>query len=226
MSNAKKQAEKLGTELRFYGNQTFRAVEQDGEKIIEGHPAVFNRATDIGGWFQEIIERGAFDGADMKDVPLFVNHDDDDIPLARSRNNNGNSTMTLSIDDTGLFIRAKLDVENNKDAASLYSAVSRGDVDGMSFAFRVKEQTWEGLDTDYPVRRITKFSKIFEVSAVTYPAYADTDIYARSNGQPLESGEQVLESARKKISLESEKRKSLESEIEVLKIKNRILGGI
>lgn len=226
MSDTKKQVEKVETELRFYGNQSFRALEQDGEKIIEGHPAVFNRAADISGWFQEIIDKGAFDGADMKDVPLFVNHDNKDIPLARSRNNNGNSTMTLSIDDTGLFIRAKLDVENNKDAASLYSAVSRGDMDGMSFAFRVKDQSWEGLDTDYPMRRITKFAKIFEVSAVTYPAYGDTDIHARSNGQPLESGAKVLESARKAISLESEKRKSLESEIELLKIKNQILGGI
>lgn len=226
MSNTEKQAKKLETELRFYGNQTFRAIEQDGEKIIEGHPAVFNRSTDIGGFFEEIIDAGAFDEADMKDIPLFVNHDTDDIPLARSRNNNGNSTMTLSIDDTGLFIRAKLDVENNKSAASLYSAVSRGDMDGMSFAFSVKEQKWERMDSDYPLRRITKFSKIYEVSAVTHPAYADTDIHARNNGQPLESGAKVLESARKAISLESENRKTLESEIALLKIKNKILGGI
>lgn len=58
MSDTKKQVEKVETELRFYGNQSFRALEQDGEKIIEGHPAVFNRATDISGWFQEIIDKG------------------------------------------------------------------------------------------------------------------------------------------------------------------------
>lgn len=218
MSNLKKQPKKLDTEHRFYNNQAFRAVEQDGEKIIEGHPAVFDSPTDIGGWFEEIIDRKAFEGTDMKDVPLFVNHDDNDIPLARSRNNNGNSTMTLSIDDTGLFIRAKLDVERNKEAARLYSAISRGDITGMSFAFIVKEQEWKNLDSDYPVRKITKIGKLFEVSAVNYPAYTDTDIYARSDGRLLESSAKVLESARKRI--------SLESEIEALKIKNRILGGI
>ncbi len=65
--------------------------------------------------FYEVIDAGAFDNADLRDVPLLVNHDFNKIPLARSRRN-GNSSMTLQVDEIGLSIQAKLDVENNADA--------------------------------------------------------------------------------------------------------------
>lgn len=181
--------------------------------------------TQIGCWFNEIIERGAFDKTDMTDVALFINHNAKKIPLARSRRNNGNSTMTLKVDEKGLFMRAELDTENNEEASKLYSAISRGDMDGMSFSFRVKDEEWEDLDKDMPTRRIKAISKVFEVSVVTYPAYEDTDIFARSGGQSLESGEQALENARQKYSLESESRNKEQAAIECLRLKNRIMGG-
>ena len=62
----------------------------DGVSRISGTPIVYNSPTDIGGWFREIIEQGALDGADLKDVPLLVNHNDRMIPVARSRRNNKN----------------------------------------------------------------------------------------------------------------------------------------
>lgn len=213
------------TVLRCYSGQEFRAVEEDGKKVIEGHPAIFDSITQIGTWFKEVIERGAFDKTDMSDVALFVNHDAEKIPLARSRRNNGNSTMTLNVDEKGLFMRAELDTEHNEEASKLYSAISRGDMDGMSFAFRVKDEEWEDLDNETPTRHIKAVSKVFEVSVVTYPAYADTDIFARSDGQTLESGEQALESARQKYSLESESRDKEKAAVECLRLKNRIAGG-
>ena len=166
--------------MRSYARQEFRAAEGGdegggegvaGTRSITGHPAVFNSPADIGGYFEEIIEPGAFDDCDMTDVLLFTNHRDMKIPLARSRRNNGNSTMTLTVDDIGLKMDADLDVENNQEARALFSAIERGDMDGMSFCFRVKEQTWDNLDTDYPTRHITKIAKVYEVSAVNEPAY-------------------------------------------------------
>lgn len=196
-------------------------VEDDGIREVKGHAAVFGQTTSIGDWFDETIERGAFEGCDLTDVPLLTNHDFDKVPLARSRRNNGSSTMTLSIDDQGLLIDAKLDTRNNPEAAALYSAISRGDVDGMSFCFVVAEDTWDWSDEDHPKRTINKISKVYEVSAVTFPAYEDTDISARSDKEALDNARQLLESKRE------EERKAVETanEIEMLKIKNRILGG-
>ena len=224
--------EKLPTtgeaEVRCYQGQDFRSEEgEQGEKIIEGHPAVYNQKTNIANWFYEIIERGAFDSADMTDVPLLVNHDTRQIPVARSRRNNGNSTMQLSTDNKGLAIRATLDTENNELAKRLYSAVSRSDMSGMSFAFRVDKEEWEDLESDMPTRRIKAISKVFEVSAVTWPAYTDTDIHARAGASELDSAQRALENARAKASLEKEARQSVETEneIELYRMKNRILAG-
>ena len=143
------------------------------------------------------------------------------IPLARSRNNNENSTLQLIPDDKGLRMKAKLDVENNSDAKNLYSAIERGDITGMSFMFTIKGENWEDEDTDHPTRRITDIEQVFEISAVTFPAYEDTEINARCK-EELESFKNALESARAK-SLESEKR---DDDIELIKLKNKILGGI
>lgn len=170
---------KLGDEYveRSYTFTDLRTNSDDDYNIV-GHAAVFNQKTNIGGYFDEVIERGAFDGCDLTDVSLFVNHIQSSIPLARSRD--GQGTMVIGIDDKGLFIKAKLDIENNQDAKNLHSAISRGDISGMSFAFRVKDQKWEDMDSDMPLRRIFKVSKVSEVSAVTYPAYQGTDIDSRS----------------------------------------------
>lgn len=189
----------------------------DGEPedhIIDGHAAVYSRQTDIGDWFHEIIEPGAFDGCDLTDVPFIVNHDSRKIPLARSRNNNGNSTLTLSVDNVGLAFTASVDTENNAEARQLYSAIQRGDIDGMSYCFRVQDETWENLDADMPTRHITKIAKVFEISAVTFPAYSDTDINARQAQDALESAKTVLESARADAQLDS-RATSLESDAEL-----------
>ena len=204
-----------------------RALETEtGEKIITGKPIVYNSRTDLGD-FDEIIESGALDATDLTDVRFLVNHNTDMIPLARSRRNNGNSTMKLSIDEGGLNIDfIKLDTENNSDARSLYSAVSRGDITGMSFMFFVDDngQMWENMNTDHPTRHIFNILRVLEVSAVTFPAYEATEIYARSSAAALESAKTVLENARAnyRASLESDTKNS---ELELLEEKTKILTG-
>ena len=192
------------TELRSFDFE-MRAASEDGRgDFIEGVPIVFERETDLGP-YSERIARGALDKTDLKDVRFLVNHNTDMTPLARSRNNNANSTMRMEVGDEGMKIRVSLDTENNSDARNLYSAVKRGDVSGMSFMFTVRGDEWEGLDTDKPCRTITDIGRVFEVSAVTFPAYEQTTINARCQ-EALESAKAALESARE------EKRKACEAE--------------
>ena len=159
------------------------------------------------GWYQERIDHQALAGCDLKDVRFLVGHNVGMIPLARSRNNNAHSTMQLVVMDDGLHIRADLDVEGNPRAKELYSAVSRGDVSGMSFMFTVNKDAWDGLDTPHPTRHITEIGRVFEVSAVTFPAYEQTSINARSMeiGQAsLESAKEALDNAKKLDALRKE----------------------
>ncbi len=201
-------------EMRAFSMPDIRAEE--GGNVIEGHAAVFGQAYDMYGCWEETIARGAFDNTDFSDVLFSVNHDLSRIPLARSRNNNANSTLRLTVDDQGLGTRAVLDTENNTEAKALYSSVGRGDVSGMSYIFRIRKDEWTELDSDYPKRTITDISKVYEVSAVSFPANPGTDISTRSQ-EALESAQKVLESARARAQeLESS------AELEVLKLKNKI----
>lgn len=154
-------------------------VTAEGSEII-GNPAVCGVRTQMYDYV-EIIEPGALTEADISDVLLTVNHNLSDIPLARSRGGQPGETMQLSVDNYNCNITAQLDVENNPQARALHSAVSRGDITGMSFMFHVKEDTWEH-ENDTLVRHIQKIDKIFDVSAVTIPAYPSTSISARSAG--------------------------------------------
>lgn len=198
-----------------------RAENDESGNIIIGRPIVYDSATDIGGWFEEIIERGALDDTDLTDVRFLVNHDLSKIPLARSRRNNKNSTMQLMPDKDGMTIKARLDVENNAEARSLYSAVQRGDISGMSFMFSIDTDKWENQDSDYPTRRIEKIASVIEVSAVTFPAYDDTEISTRG-AQELENARAVLE---KMKNTRSNAVETVNKELELLKLKSQIIGG-
>ena len=200
-------------EIRRY---TFEMRAENNENygdFVTGKPILYNSLTNIGP-FDEIIEAGALDGADLKDVRFLVNHNTDMIPLARSRNNNENSTMQMTVDDGGMNIRVNLDTANNSDAKNLYSAIQRGDIDGMSFMFTVDADDWENLETDHPTRHIKKIGKVFEVSAVTFPAYPETTISAR-NALTLDNARAALDSA-----------KNANNEIEILRIKTIINSQI
>lgn len=215
MAKNKKTPVKGELEIRSFGIADL--TSNDDEKYIEGHPAVYDQRTNIGDMFYETIERGAFDGCDFDDVLFSANHGwREKIPLARSRRNNGNSTMQISTDTQGLYIKAYLDIEGNTEARNLYSAVSRGDIDGMSLAFHVQEERWENLDKPMPTRRVIKVKKVREVSAVNFPQYAGTDINARSQ-VALDNAARVLENAR--LELDNSKNEQLER----LRLKTLIL---
>lgn len=150
--------------------------EANGNKmLIEGYAAVFDSETLIGteDWgFYESIDKRAFEGANMKDVPLKYNHSDAVPILARTRN----KSLELTVDDKGLFIRAAL--LDTQDSIDMYKRIQAGLIDKMSFAFTVKEESIR--DEKTPHRKILRFDRIFDVSVVDTPAYEDTSIYARS----------------------------------------------
>lgn len=207
--------------LRRNYNFEIRAEKKEGEEnkgkyTLYGLPIVYDSRTDIG-YFDEIIEKGALDKADLKDVRFLVNHDLSKIPLARSRNNNENSTMRLKKTDKGLEVEIDLDADNNSEARNLYSAISRGDISGMSFMFGIDGEEWENLESDHPTRRIKSISTVVEVSAVTFPAYQSTEIYARDK-TALDNAKIALDSARAAVDTANEKR-----ELELLKFKAKTL---
>jgi HK97 family phage prohead protease len=182
-------------EIRTFNFEIRAAQDEDHGHVLLGQPIVYEQKTNLG-WYDEVISRGALDGTDLKDVRFLVNHNTDMIPLARSRNNNANSTMQMEVSDDGMSIRVDLDVDNNAEAKSLYSAVERGDLDGMSFMFIVGADKWEGLETEHPTRTITAFDRVLEVSAVTFPAYEQTSIQARGLSDALDSAKDSLENAK------------------------------
>ena len=210
MENNKTITRAFNFEIRAENN------EKHGD-YITGRPIVYDSKTDLG-WFDEIIEHGALDKANLKDVRFLVNHNTDMIPLARSRNNNENSTMQMEVVKEGMDIRVNLDTENNSEARNLYSAIKRGDISGMSFMFTIDDEEWTDLESDHPTRTIRKIGQVFEVSAVTFPAYESTELSARDK-EALENAKLVLENARRR-SLENEKDKL---ELEKAKIKNLLI---
>lgn len=177
--------------------------QNESGHIVEGLAAVYEQETriaDVFGEFVEVIRAGAFDETDFDDVRLLVNHDMNGIALARSRRNNKSNkpnTMQLTVDENGVNIRADLDTENNEQAKALYSAISRGDIDSMSFCFFVSEenQRWSKREDGTELREILKVDKVIEVSAVNFPAYSGTNINSRS----LDSDRRALENARKTL---------------------------
>ena len=197
----------MNKEIRKFDFEVRAKRDEQHGTYLEGTPIVYDAWTNLG-WYDEQIQRGALDETDLTDVRFLINHNTDMIPLARSRNNNSNSTMQMTVEEDGLHIRVNLDIENNSEARSLYSAVDRGDIDGMSFMFVVDGEKWEEEESEHPKRTITDIEKVFEVSAVTFPAYEQTSISARGLADALESAKASLESVRaEKRAIEDKKKR-------------------
>ena len=150
--------------------------DESEKMVVEGYAAIYDAETNIAGLFTETIERGAFDSANMRDVPLKYNHSDAVPILARTRN----KSLTLTPDDKGLKIRAEL--LDTTDGRDMFTRIKSGLLDKMSFAFSVNPdgEKWTTDDNGFQRRTITKFDRIFDVSVVDTPAYDETEIYARS----------------------------------------------
>ena len=184
-------------EIRAFSFEVRAEENEEHGHFLTGRPIVYNSRTNLG-WYDEIIESGALDGTDL-----------------RSRNNTDNSTMQMIVDSEGMSIRVDLDTENNAEAKSLYSAVSRGDISGMSFMFTVDKDAWDDIESEHPTRTIRAIGRVLEVSAVTFPAYEATSIQARGLADALDSARASLESERTRMKKMEQRKKAVRLLLEI-----------
>lgn len=153
-------------------------ADDKGSLIITGVPIVYDTPTEINdpqGTYTEIIKRGALDNADISDSRLLYNHDTNRIPLARTP-----KTMHFEITEKGLEMRAEL--PNTEEARAIHTAVRRGDLSGMSFAFTVPKGG-DSYDPKTNTRTIRQIAKVYEVSICPFPAYPTASVEARNARQ-------------------------------------------
>jgi len=172
---------------------------EENKQLVEGYAAVFNQRTLIwesewSGWkYMEVIDRNAFDGADMSDTVFKYNHGDIAMVLARASNN----TLTMNTDDKGLRISA--DIIDTNNGTDVYKLIKRGDLNKMSFAFTVKNERSESdRENKIYTRTITAFDKIYDVAVVDFPAYDGTSIQARSKEYFVNLEKDLQEEKRRK----------------------------
>jgi len=148
-----------------------RAGEGD-TPVIEGYAAVFNKWGSEAYGFREKIAPGAFKKTIKGgDVRALFNHDPNHV-LGRQ----SNGTLTLKEDDRGLSMHTDINADD-PDAMSVYAKVRRGDVNGQSFGFVVREEEWKYFDDDTKLpERIIREVDLFDVGPVTFPFYEQTDV--------------------------------------------------
>lgn len=163
-------------ETRCYSGE-IRAEQQDTQPTrIIGYGSVFNSRSEPLWGFREIIKPGAFDGVLNDDVRALFNHDANFI-LGRTVA----GTLALSVDERGLqYDISAPDTQTIRDL--VLEPMRRGDIDQSSFGFRIAHdgEHWYEDDEGIVIREILRFSRLFDVSPVTYPAYQDTDSAVRS----------------------------------------------
>ena len=175
------------------------ANNDENKQLVEGYAAVFNQRALIwesewSGWkYMEVIDRNAFNGADMSDTVFKYNHGDVAMILARTSNN----TLTMNTDDKGLRISA--DIIDTNNGTDVYKLIKRGDLTKMSFAFTVKsERTEVDKENKIYTRTITAFDKIYDVAVIDFPAYDGTSIQARSKEYFVDLEKDLQEKQRRK----------------------------
>lgn len=159
------------TNDRMYRPFEVRATEEGSR--VEGYAATFDQETVMyeyeGIQYKEVIDRSAFNGAQMLDVVMNYNHGGK--PVARTKN----GTLELKVDNIGLHVTA--DLSGTAEARNLYEEIKAGYIDKMSFAFTVSSEEY---NKDTRTRRITGIKRLYDVAAVDIPAYDSTSIQARS----------------------------------------------
>ncbi|GHU95340.1 hypothetical protein FACS1894208_08000 [Clostridia bacterium] len=149
---------------------------------LTGTAIVFSQPAKIGNT-TEVIAPDALRGVDLSDVVLLTNHDGAQIPLARTP-----QTMTLTTTETGLEMSATL--PDTEQGRSIHTAVKRGDLSQMSFAFDIGDSTF---DEATRTRTITAISKVYEISIVNFAAYKQTNVQARNHSQSdAQKGSEIM----------------------------------
>lgn len=186
-------------ERRYAPVFSVRAAEGTGEQqelYVEGYAVRFDSPTvlfTIGETeYKEQIDARAFDEADMTDVIFNYNHGGK--VMARTRN----QTLELKVDEEGLFIRARLD--GTEEGRRLYDEIRGGYIDRMSFAFTIREESFDATEHMWTVRKV---KRLYDVSAVDIPAYDDTSIAARRDFLAEEERRKqlALKQARRKVAM-------------------------
>ena len=146
----------------------------DTEFYVEGYATTFEQPYVLyevdGVQYKEVIDRRALDGADLSDV--IMQYDHGGRVFARTGRSN---TLLVEPDSHGLFVAA--DLSKTGQARSLHEDISAGLITKMSWAFTVREDSY---DRETHTRRILSIRKVFDVSAVSMPANPATEISARS----------------------------------------------
>ena len=143
------------------------------KKIISGYFIVFDTETELYPGVREEVSPDALVGVDLSDVKALIDHDTAKV-LGRTKA----STLILSVDSKGLYGEIIVN-ESDQEAMNLYSRVQRGDVDQCSFGFEILNEEMI-QNSDGTVKFIIKSINLYEVSVVTFPAYQETAVEARS----------------------------------------------
>lgn len=161
MTSTEKRGGVLGVEVRAEGDK----------RTLVGYAAIWNSDTTIGDYFVERIAPGAFTKAIRGDILALVNHDSGRV-VGRTKS----GTLRLKEDERGLAV--EIDIPDTTDGNDLWKLVERGDISGMSFAFRATKQEWDESG-DVPHRTVIE-AELYEVTATPIPAYPDTSLAMRS----------------------------------------------
>lgn len=203
----------MNVENRIYksDNVELRAFKEDNKMFVEGYASKFNVESRLlaenGRVFNEVILPNAFRDVLNDDVYYSFNHSKDNV-FARTTNN----TLILSEDEVGLKFRAELNDTNG--AVDLYKMIERGDVFENSFAFMVDKdgQKWERSSDGNNIRKISRISRLIDLSTVTHAAYPETEVsVVRGLNEYLEEPKPI------KINYEPDKMR-----VQYLKTKNKI----
>ena len=201
-------------ETRYFNIQDLEVrSEGDGKKVV-GYGAIFNSLSNDLGGFVEKINPEAFDGRTDDDVRFLLNHDPNFI-FGRTLA----GTLSLSIDEKGL--RYEVDLPNTQAANDLATSLERGDINQSSFAFTVQDDSWDQSEENGVVRTINKISRLFDVSAVVYPAYEEA-----SSGVALRSMEKWKEEKNEEKMKENLEKELQENKKEEQDLHNRNLAEL
>lgn len=181
-------AKKKETRVFNISQLSTRAEGEEKAVAIEGYAAVFNSKTSIGGWFDEVIEPGAFSRSlsDNGDIRALFNHNWDNV-LGRTKS----QTLELREDEKGLNF--KVELPDTSVARDLTISMERGDINQCSFGFFITDEEWN-YNVE-PALRTIKEVELFEISIVSIPAYDDTEaslIRSKEIGKSIEARTKLI----------------------------------
>lgn len=208
----------MNKEVR-YSPIVFRNLEEDSRRL-EGRAIVFDSYSNNLGFYEK-INRSAVtqELINNSDIIFTFNHDPNQL-LARFRN--GGGSLDVELREDGVYF--SFDIPNTTLGNDIYELIKRGDISNCSFCFSISDekdsQKWEKREGKM-YREIMKIGGLYDLSAVTYPAYSDTDINARSieaRNIAEEELDKIIKEAEEKAAEEEkrEEEKPEEKEVENL----------